>query len=139
MKQLPNILLSLTVTAILVTISSIAIAAFVTRDAQLVQLVQPDEIGVASLFADSSAAPGTPIGSPQTMIISDPNAFIFGVGSSGEKYVNDVYLKTNNIYPLQVKTVNFLRDLIAWIAGVGAVLMSTVRWWLIRRIPALAR
>jgi hypothetical protein len=133
MQKLPAILLGLIITAILVTISSFFVALFVSRDAQLVQLVQPDEVGLNSLFADSSGVPGTPIGSPQTMIISDPKAFMDGAGSNGEKYVNDAYLKANNIYPLQVKTVNFFRDSVAWVAGIAAVLMAAFRWWWMRR------
>jgi hypothetical protein len=139
MQKLPSILLGLIVTAILVTISSFAIALYISRDAQLVQLVQPDEAGVTSLFADSSGVPGTAIGSPQTMIISDPKAFLDGSGSNGEKYVNDAYLKANNIYPLQVKTVNFFRDSVAWIAGIGALLLTVFRWWLMRRKPVVVR
>ena len=139
MKKLPAILLGLIITAILVTISSFIVALFVSQDAQLVQLVQPDEAGLNSLFADSSGVPGTAIGSPQTMIISDPKAFMDGTGSGGEKFVNDAYLKANNIYPLQVKTVNFFRDSVAWVAGIGALLLAAFRWWWMRRSPAVAR
>ena len=139
MQKLSNILFGLIVTAILVGISSFAIAAFMARDAQLVQLVQPDEAGVTSLFADSSATPGTPIGSPQMIIIADPKAFLDGTGSSGEKYVNDAYLKANNIYPLQVKTVNFFRDSVAWTSGIGAVLLAALRWWWMRRKSVVVR
>jgi hypothetical protein len=135
MQKLPTILLALIVTAVLAIISSFLVALFVSRDAQLVQLVQPGEAGLNSLFADSSGVPGTAIGSPQTMIISDPKAFMEGTGSSGEKYVNDAYLKANNIYPLQVKTVNFFRDSVAWVAGVAALLMTAFRWWWMRRTP----
>ena len=135
MPRLPTILLGLIWIAILVVFSSFAIAAFVARDAQLIQLVQPDEAGLNSLFADSSAAPGTPIGSPQRMIISDPNAFLEGTGPGGEKYVNDAYLKANKIYPLQVKTVNFFRDAVAWATGIGALLLTAFRWWWMRRRP----
>jgi hypothetical protein len=139
MRKLPTILLVLIVTAIFAIISSFIVAGFVSRDAQLVQLVQPDEAGLNSLFADSSGVPGTAIGSPQTMIISDPKAFMEGTGSSGEKYVNDTYLKAKNIYPLQVKTVNFFRDSVAWIAGIGALLLTAFRWWWMRRKPLAAR
>jgi hypothetical protein len=135
MQKLPAILLGLIITAILAVISSFFVALFVSRDAQLIQLVQPDELGATSLFADSSGVPGTPIGSPQTMIISDPKAFMDGTGANGEKYVNDAYLKANNIYPLQVKTVNFFRDSVAWVAGIAALLMGAFRWWWLRRTP----
>ncbi len=133
MQKLPNILLALIVTAVLAIVSSFIVARFVSRDAQLVQLVQPDEAGLNSLFADSSGVPGTAIGSPQTMIISDPKAFIEGTGSSGERYVNDAYLKANSIYPLQVKTVNFFRDSIVWVAGIAALMIGAFRWWWMRR------
>jgi hypothetical protein len=99
----------------------------------LVQLVQPDKAGLNSLFADLSGVPGTAIGSLQNTIISDSKAFMEGNGSNGERYVNDAYLKANNIYLFQVKTVNFFRESVTWVAGVAALPMSALRWWWQRR------
>jgi hypothetical protein len=139
MQKLPTILLALIVIAVVTVVLSFIIAGFVSRGAQPVQLVQPDEAGLNSLFADSSGVPGTPIGSPQTMIIADPKAFMEGTGSSGERYVNDAYLRANNIYPLQVKTVNFFRDSVAWVAGMAALLMTVFRWWWLRRATTISK
>jgi hypothetical protein len=37
--------------------------------------------------------------------------------------VNEVYLRENNIYPLQALTVEFFRNLVAAVAFVGLLLM----------------
>jgi hypothetical protein len=68
------------------------------------------------------------------MIVSDPKAFLPQTGSSGERLVDDGYLEKNKIYPLQVKTVLFFRNMIAGIAVIALLLMGITRWWLLRPI-----
>ncbi len=71
--------------------------------AVLTQRVQIDKAG-ASLFGDGT----TPIGSPQLMIIDDPKAIVAQTGSEKQpRQVDDAYLKSHDIYPLQLKTVDF--------------------------------
>jgi hypothetical protein len=120
--------------AVLVALSSVGIAAYITRDAQLIQRIQTDPSGGASLFADPSNTPGVKIGSPQMMMVSDPKAFLPQTGSSGERLVDDGYLQKNKIYPLQVKTVVFFRNTIAGIALIVLLLLGITRWWLMRSI-----
>ncbi len=65
----------------------------------LTQRVQVDSAD--KLFNDGPTA----IGSPQKMIIEDPKAV---VGTKdGVRLVNDAYLQSHHIYPLQLKTVDF--------------------------------
>ena len=88
------------------------VGAWMGKDSQLVQRVQPATQAESSLFGDSASAstPGTPIGSPQQMIIRDQAAFLPGSGEGGVRYVSDTYLTEKGIYPLQLKTVNLFRN-----------------------------
>ncbi len=70
--------------------------------AVLTQRVQIDTAG-AALFGDGT----TPIGTPQLMIIDDPSAVLPGKSASGIRQVDDAYLQKHNIYPLQLKTVDY--------------------------------
>ncbi|MVN89118.1 hypothetical protein GO986_20465 [Deinococcus sp. HMF7620] len=99
------------------------------RGAQLVQLVTPTSAAATSLFGESG--PGTLIGSPQQMIIRDPEAFLDGRTAGGARYVNDTYLKAQNIYPLQLKTVRFVQLAVA--AGFAAALLLFGGLWFLAR------
>jgi hypothetical protein len=90
--------------------------------AVLTQRVQIDQAG-ATLFGDGT----TPIGSPQLMIIDDPKAIVGQPKSKdGPRQVDDAYLKTHGIYPLQLKTVDYTLHLaqITLIAGVIVGLLA---------------
>jgi hypothetical protein len=82
----------------------------------LTQRVQVDSAD--KLFNDGP----TPIGSPQKMIIEDPKAVI-GT-KDGIRLVNDGYLQSHHIYPLQLKTVDF--DLEN--ARTGFIVVSALGW-----------
>jgi len=70
-----------------------------TNRAVMTQRVQVDSAD--KLFGDGP----TLIGSPQPMIIDDPKAV---VGTKdGIRQVDDAYLQSHHIYPLQLKTVDF--------------------------------
>lgn len=71
--------------------------------------VQVDETA-NDLFGESSGNL-RPIGSPQRFVIRDEKAFLKGVDPNGARYLDDAYLKKNNIYPLQVKTVQFFASM----------------------------
>ena len=99
------------------------------RDAQLVQLVTPSSAAASTLFGDSG--PGTLIGSPQQMVIRDSGAFLEGQTADGARYVSDTYLKAQNLYPLQLKTVRFVQGAAA--AGFAAALLVFGGLWLLAR------
>ncbi len=71
--------------------------------------VQVDETA-NDLFGESTGNL-RPIGSPQRFVIRDEKAFLKGVDPNGARYLDDAYLKKNNIYPLQVKTVQFFASM----------------------------
>ncbi|PNY82712.1 hypothetical protein [Deinococcus koreensis] len=110
---------------------TLVVAASYARDATLVQLVQPAEAGIADLFGNV-AGPGTLIGSPQVMIIRDPAAFLEGQTDSGARYVSDTYLRDQGIYPLQLKSVALIRNIVALSCAAAALLFGSL-WWLARR------
>ncbi|ADV66031.1 hypothetical protein [Deinococcus maricopensis] len=112
----------LAVLALFVAALAFGAAAIVSRDAHRVQLVEPADASVNALFG--SSAPGTPIGSPQTLIIRDAGAFMDGRTDDGARYVDATYLQTHGQYPLQVKTVTFVRNLVVAGALGAAVLMA---------------
>ena len=97
--------------------------------AVLVQRVQKD--AASDLFDDG---PGTPIGSPQMLIIADPKAFIEGEGPEGSRLVDENYLVENKIYPLQLKTIEFISKIIV-VAGVSAgTLFLLLTIWMRKRL-----
>jgi hypothetical protein len=71
--------------------------------ADLVQRVEVNKTD--ALLLGKSARP---IGSPQRMIIIDEKAFVPGEGESGARLADDGYMKEHNIYPLQLKSVDFI-------------------------------
>ncbi|KQR31801.1 hypothetical protein [Deinococcus sp. Leaf326] len=131
-----GVLALLCVLALLVTLAA---GWWYGRDAQLVQLVTPSSAAESTLFGDSG--PGTLIGSSQEMVIRDPGAFLEGRTAEGARYVSDTYLRAQNIYPLQLKTVRFVQ----WAAALGFAAAAAVfggLWLLARRqrrgqIPAV--
>ncbi|MFC3834724.1 MULTISPECIES: hypothetical protein [Deinococcus] len=121
----------LAVLALALLAVTVVVAATYTRSATLVQLVQPAEAGTADLFG-SATGPGTPIGSPQVMIIRDQGAFLEGQTDSGARYVSDTYLRDNGIYPLQLKSVELIRTVVALSCAAAALLFAAL-WWLAGR------
>lgn len=69
--------------------------------AKLIQRVEKS--AGSDLFGDE----GTPIGEPTELIIEDPKAFIGNADEKGVYKVDEGYLKANNIYPRQLKTIDF--------------------------------
>ncbi|WP_216327593.1 hypothetical protein [Deinococcus aestuarii] len=112
--------------ALVTLLLSFAVGALLTRDAALVQLIQPSSAG--ALFGEADS-PGVPIGSPQPMIIRDPAAFLPGEGEGGARLVNETYLRERGLYPLQVKTVELVRNLVALGAGLAALVFGGLWLW----------
>lgn len=87
--------------------------SFASR-AQLIQRVEPS--AAADLFGDA----GTPIGSPQMLIIDDASAFLPDVPGEARR-VDETKLREKGIYPLQLQTVDYL---IAWVRGGAGAAMG---------------
>ncbi|GGK41047.1 hypothetical protein GCM10008955_38610 [Deinococcus malanensis] len=121
--------LILMVLALVTAVGSSVTAAFLTQGAQLVQRVEPADSASASLFGD--AEEGTLIGSPQLLIMRDAAAFLPGTTEGGARLVSETYLKDHGIYPLQAKSVWFIRNLVLLAALVMFVLGGLI--WLVTR------
>jgi hypothetical protein len=127
----------LAVLALVVCAGSFIVAGVLSNGSSLVQLIQPEDAAVAGLFAEETSGEpaGLKIGSPQVMVIRDQQAFLEGTGTQGERFVSQKYLDEKKIYPLQVKTILFFRNVTALIAALGAFLMGGLWFWSRSRIP----
>jgi hypothetical protein len=131
----------LAVLALVVCAGSFIVASVFSNGSSLVQLIQPEDSAVAGLFAEETSGEpaGTRIGSPQVMVIRDEKAFLEGDGAQGERFVSQKYLDENQIYPLQVKTILFFRNVTALVAALGAFMMVGLWFWSRSRIPVRIR
>ena len=117
----------------ILAISSFPIENSYKGKAQLVQRMRIDD--ASALFGES----GTPVGSPQELIIEDPRAFTGDKTPEGAAIVNEGYLEKNKIYPLQIKTVSYVAGL-ARIGGIAMfVLSGGLGLWLRRRAGKVSR
>jgi hypothetical protein len=119
LTRFKTVFLVLAIAAAVVGVGSLLTSVVLTRNAVFAQLAIKQE--AAELFGDG--AKEVLIGNPQNFLALDPNAYLEGTGENGAKLINDTYLRENNIYPIQVKTVEFLRNLIGLICLVGGGLM----------------
>lgn len=99
-------------------LSTFAVESSYAGRAQLIQRVEKDETADA-LFGEADPIY---IGTPQLLVIDDKKAFLEGSGPEGSKLVDEDYLTRNEIYPLQLKTVEFVAG-IARIGAFGATLV----------------
>ena len=96
--------------------------------ATLIQRVKPYDKDTAELLGEV----GTPIGSPQKMIVSDQKAFLPGKGEQGQRFVSDDYLKAHDIYPMQAKTVGYVGGLVK-LGLAGVALVGLLAAWMLSR------
>lgn len=102
---------------------TLLVGGFVT-DFQFRSQAKMGQIIAKTSSDDLFGGGGTPIGAPTEYVISDPKAW----GPPDEKgiaTIDDAYLKANNIYPTQLKTLVFKSN-IAKIAGLGLDFLGTV-------------
>ncbi len=125
LSRLRPLWLALTIFGVVVFIASFVISSIITQNAVLAQRIEIQEAGVAALFGAENEV-GKEIGSPQRLIINDPKAFLEKTGENGLRYVNDKYLQENKIYPLQVLTVEFFRNITAFVAALGSAIMFSL-------------
>jgi hypothetical protein len=105
--------------------------------AVLAQRVDPHSPELAAVLDEA----GTPIGSPQRLVLFDDRVFLEGKSIDGARLVNEKFLSENNVYPLQWKTVEFFRNAFAIASSIGAVLMGLLAWRFSkpRNAPGMAR
>lgn len=113
--------------AVIAIVATFPIESGYSSKAKMIQRIEKN--ASASLFGDE----GTPIGSPQLMIIDDQKAFIGGPDDKGVYQVDEKYLKDNNIPPLQLKTVSFVLGMSRLGVGAAALLFAVVGFFLYKK------
>ena len=97
--------------------------------AEAVQRVVPHDAATAALLGEV----GTPVGRVDNYIILNEGAFLDETTDAGAQLVSETFLKENNVYPLQLKTVTFLRNLVAAVSLAALLLLGGLWLWLRRR------
>lgn len=111
--------------------ASFPIRASYASRAKLTQRMRVNEGD--QLFADEGKPAGTPVGSPQMVILDDPSAFLNGVGEGGARLLDEHYLERNRLNPLQLQTVDFYIDY-GRLGSLGVVAVGGLCVWIgIRR------
>ncbi len=118
---------ALSVLALSALVLTLGATTYLLSQGQMVQLVVPEAASANALFGGNG--PGTLIGSPQNIIIRDSGAFLEGAAADGSRYVSDPYLKAQGLYPLQVKTVQFIGTIVSLAALTAAVVFGLLWWW----------
>jgi hypothetical protein len=131
MKTATKILLALSFVGLVGRVATQVIATNMVAKAEMIQRIKPADKEIAALTGEA----GEPIGPPVRMIIQDEKAFLPGKGPSGEKLVNDDYLTKNNVYPLQVKTVEFVSGLVGY-GFLGLFAVALIVGFLVERRPS---
>ena len=134
MSRLPKFLFALALLSALAFSASFLVESNFTSRAKLTQRVQLPDSSVAELFGGEP----TMIGSPQMMIIDDPEAVVPGKGPQGSVLVDDAYLQKTGQYPLQLKTVQFVAQIIRLTSGIAGVMLGLLAWFVRHRQLARA-
>lgn len=131
MKKATIFLLGLALVGLVGRIATQIIATNMVAKAELIQRITPAEKEIAALTGDV----GEPLGPPQMMIVNDEKAFLAQKGKEGQRLVDDAYLQKHGIYPLQVKTVNYVAGLVGY-AFLAIFLLGLIAGFLVERRPS---
>ena len=94
--------------------------------AKMIQRVE--RLSSSELFGDE----GANIGAATLLIIEDSNAFIGGPDSRNVYKVDENYLKTHNIYPVQQKTIKLVTIMLE-IATCCALFLGSAGLWFAKK------
>lgn len=126
---------TLVILSALVFVFSWAIAFYLVKDARFIQIVEPSTAAASVLFGDNS--PGTPLGKADYYMISDPKAFLEGKSEEGALLVSQSYLREHHLYPWQSRTIWFIQSVVAWIAGLMALILLGLWLFLYNRVSQI--
>lgn len=84
-----------------------------------------ERLSSSELFGDE----GANIGAPTLLIIEDSNAFIGGPDSRNVYKVDENYLKTHKIYPVQQKTIKLVTIMLELATCCALVFGSAGLWF----------
>ncbi len=100
-------------------LGSLLASSLLLRGSIYAQLAE--KLEAAELFGDSQS--NIYIGSPQKFLALPAQAYMQGTGEKGAQLIDNTYLKQKGIYPYQVKTIEFIRNVIAVCSILGGALM----------------
>jgi hypothetical protein len=119
LARFKTIFFALAILAGVLLVGSLVASSLLLRGSVYAQLAE--RLEAAELFGESQN--NVYIGSPQKFLAFPPEAYLQGIGEQGAQLINNAYLKQNGIYPFQVKTVEFIRNIIAICSLLGGMLM----------------
>jgi len=123
MRTLRNLLLALSISALVALAVTIVIGDYYVTQARFVQRVEVGHPAVRQ------------VGPPQKLIIPDPQAFLPGTDPHGARFVNESYLRRHGITPRSLRDIG---DAVSSIL-IGAVFVAGISlfgWFiLILRTP----
>lgn len=96
---------------------------------QRIRVTEGDE-----LFAEQGKPAGTPVGTPQQIILDDPTAYLPGSGEGGARLLDERYLESHMLNPLQLQTVDFYVRYGRYAAAGGAALGALIIWLARRKL-----
>ena len=129
MTILKNVVKGGTILAALSLVVTLVASVWLSSQAGPVQRVIPHDEATAALLNEV----GTPVGRVDEYIIFNRNAFLGETADGNARLVSEPFLEENDIYPLQLKTVRFLRNLIGLVSLAVLVVCGAVWLWLRRR------
>ncbi len=136
MKRLASLSAGTALLAALVMIFALLATFWLGRQAETVQRVVPFGEATAALLGEV----GTPVGGANMYLVFDKKAFIESTDARGEpvRFLNETYLLENDIYPWQMKTVRFARNVVAVVSGLALVLFGSLSLLLKARLDKKA-
>ena len=127
MRGLANLSKGLALLAAVVLVLSLLTALWLGFRAETAQRVLPHDEATATLLGEV----GTPVGDEQVYIVFDERAFLeLPAGDNTEvRWLNETYLRENGIYPWQMKTVRFVRNIVLGLSAAAVVLFGGLGWY----------
>ena len=133
MRTLRRLSLAAALLAAFVLCATLLASLWLGAQAKRAQRVLPHDAATAALLDEV----GVPVGKVSRYLIFDEAAFLEGATPDGTRLIDERYLLENGIYPWQLKTVTFARNLVLGICGTVLILLCIllcgVGWWLGRR------
>ena len=129
MTILKNVAGVAAILAALLLVVTLGASVWLSSRAERAQRIIPHDEATAALLGEI----GTPVGRVDEYIIFNRNAFLDGTADGGARLVSEPFLEENSVYPLQLKTVTFLRNVISMVSLAIFVVCGGVWLWLRRR------
>ena len=128
MKAVSVALKWLVVASLVAVVATLGTTWFLSSKAVVAQRIKPHDPAIAELLGEV----GTPIGSPQPIVLLDRSAVMDAKGPGGEVLLDDDKLQASGQYPLQKQTVQFVGSLVVY-GALAVAAFSLAAGALVRR------